>query len=141
MPVLRRAIGKGEQIAPADVEVINLRADKATSGLVSLSRELIGMTPKRYLRPGQPVRTADITLPTVISKGESVIISYSAPGINLTAQGRALENGALGHAIRVVNTQTNRTIEATISGPGRVHVLTPSSRSRFGRDTRLASSR
>ena len=141
VPVLRRAIEKGERIAAEDVTIIHLRATKATTGLVSRSKALIGMTPKRYLRPGQPVRTADIKLPTVIGKGESVIISYTSPGISLTAQGRALENGALGQAIRVVNTQTNRTIEANVSGPGRVQVLSPSSRSRFSQDKRLASSR
>lgn len=141
LPALTRAIGKGELIDAADVEIIRIRANKSTSGLIWSRGELIGMTPKRYLRPGQPVRTADITPPVVISKGERVTILFDRPGIVLTARGRALENGALGASIRVVNIQTNRTVDTVVSAPGFVRVSPTVSGGRTAKRLHMVSSR
>ena len=42
------------------------------------------------------------------------------PGILLTVRGKALEAGAVGDVVSVLNIQSNRTVQATVIGPGRV---------------------
>ena len=53
---------------------------------------------------------------------DMVSIGYEVPGMMITVRGKALESGALGDVINVSNVQTKRTIQATVSGPGRVSV-------------------
>jgi flagella basal body P-ring formation protein FlgA len=43
----------------------------------------------------------------------------------LTAAGKALDDGGRGELIRVVNIQSNRTIDATVAAPGQVELALP----------------
>jgi flagella basal body P-ring formation protein FlgA len=45
--------------------------------------------------------------------------------MRLTAQGKALEDGGMGAAIRIANTKSARTIEAVVAGPNLVAVAAP----------------
>lgn len=53
-----------------------------------------------------------------IRRGETVTLIYDAPGMSLTIRARALEDGAVGQSVRLLNTSSNRTIEAVVTGPG-----------------------
>lgn len=53
-----------------------------------------------------------------VRRGEMVTLQYAAPGLSLSMRARALEDGAVGDTVRFVNTSSNRTIEATVTGPG-----------------------
>jgi len=59
----------------------------------------------------------------LVSKGSLVTIILKKPGLSLTSQGRALQNGADGDTIRISNTNTSRTIEAVVIGSNIVTVL------------------
>ena len=54
-----------------------------------------------------------------------MLIVLQAPGMTLTAQGKALEDGGRGEMIRVVNIQSNRTIDATVQAAGQVGLFAP----------------
>jgi flagella basal body P-ring formation protein FlgA len=58
-----------------------------------------------------------------VARNDSVTITFSVPGIMLTARGQALEPGAQGDVINVVNIQSKKTIRATVAGPGHVTVV------------------
>ena len=60
--------------------------------------------------------------PELVQRNETVTIIYEVPGIVLTMRGKALEAGAEGDIINVLNVQSKRTIQATVTGPGRVTV-------------------
>jgi flagella basal body P-ring formation protein FlgA len=62
-----------------------------------------------------------------VNRNEAVTISYAVPGISLTLRGKAVEAGGVGDMINVLNIQSNRTVQATVSGPGRVTIgaITP----------------
>jgi flagella basal body P-ring formation protein FlgA len=53
-----------------------------------------------------------------IRRGEIVNLSYDTPGMSLSMRARALEDGAVGQGIRLVNMSSNRTIDAVVTGPG-----------------------
>ena len=72
--------------------------------------------------PGEPLRSYDLQMPIVISRGETVTLVFDAPGIQLTVRARALEDVADGEVARFVNLQSNRTIEALADGAGRARV-------------------
>ena len=54
----------------------------------------------------------------VVRRGDSVTLEFAAPGIAVTMRARALEDGAVGERVRFLNTSSNRTVEAVVTGPG-----------------------
>jgi flagella basal body P-ring formation protein FlgA len=120
LPVLSRPVAPGEAITARDIETIALHSDRLSQTFVSDAAELIGKTPKRSIRPGEPVRPSDLQTPVVIHKGELVTIVLQDGTLFLTAQGKALEDGAQGQAIHVSNTRSGKMLDATVTGPGAV---------------------
>jgi flagella basal body P-ring formation protein FlgA len=120
MPVLTRLVAPGEMITARDIESIALPADRLTQSFVIGPAELIGKTPKRSIRPGEPIRPSDIQTPIVIRRGELVTVVFQSATLLLTAQAKALEDGTQGQAIRVTNTRSGKTLDATVNGPGTV---------------------
>ncbi len=53
-----------------------------------------------------------------IRRGESVTLVYAAPGLSLSMRTRALEDAVVGQNVRLLNTASNRTIDAVVTGPG-----------------------
>jgi flagella basal body P-ring formation protein FlgA len=126
MPVLNRLVAPGEMIAAQDVETITLPADRLNQSFVVGIADLVGKTPKRSLRPGEPIRPSDVQTPIVIRRGELVTIVFQSATLLLTAQAKALEDGTQGQAIRVSNTRSGKTLDATVNGPGTVILATVS---------------
>ncbi|AWU93990.1 flagellar basal body P-ring formation chaperone FlgA [Azospirillum ramasamyi] len=125
IPVLSRRVIPGDVIGPGDIDWQDVRADQTTSDTAASDAQLIGMTPKRGVSTNQPVRLRDLQSPRVIDKGAMVTITLSTPSMTLTTQGKALQDGGKGEVIRVVNTQSNRIVEATVAGPNVVAVAKP----------------
>ncbi|MEA2936941.1 MAG: flagellar basal body P-ring formation protein FlgA [Alphaproteobacteria bacterium] len=123
-----RPLAQGDVLKAGDLTVVRRpKAEYAPNVIVDAERA-IGLTPRRALRPGQVIRQSDVAKPEVVARNETVTISYEVPGILLTIRGQAQEAGAQGDLINVVNVQTKRTIQATITGPGRVSVAAASAR-------------
>jgi flagella basal body P-ring formation protein FlgA len=125
MPVLARPMVPGELVRPEDVTTADFRADQIQGGGVMDARELIGQTPRHPLRAAQLLRASDLQVPVVIKRNDLVLIVLERPGLYLTAEGRALEDGGKGNVIRVTNTQSKRTIDAVVLGSGQVAVRVP----------------
>lgn len=125
VPVLSRRIAPGDLIGSGDVDWQEVRADQTGSDIAATDAQLIGQTPRRGVPVNQPVRLRDLQSPRLIDKGALVTITLSTPTITLSAQGKALQEGGKGDVIRVVNTQSNRIVEATVAGPNLVAVAKP----------------
>ncbi len=50
-------------------------------------------------------------------RGDLVTVVLETPSLQLTAQGKALEDGAKNALVRVENTKSNRVIDAAVAGP------------------------
>ncbi|WP_448203204.1 flagellar basal body P-ring formation chaperone FlgA [Azospirillum sp. sgz302134] len=125
VPVVTRRIAPGDVISAADVDWQDVRADQTGSDIAATDAQLIGMTPKRGVPVNQPVRLRDLQSPRLIDKGALVTITLSTENLSLSVQGKALQDGGRGDVIRVVNTQSNRIVEATVAGPNMVAVAKP----------------
>jgi flagella basal body P-ring formation protein FlgA len=126
LAVLTRAVMPGDVIRAEDVSTDWMRVELAPLAGVADPQTLIGKTPRRPLRAGQALRPGDVALPIVVKRNDLVLIVLEQPGMYLTAQGKALEDGGQGGVIRVTNLQSNRTIEAVVQEPGKVAVAPPS---------------
>jgi flagella basal body P-ring formation protein FlgA len=75
------------------------------------------------VRAGQPVVASDLAEPTLVNRNDGVTLTCETPGMVLTVRAKALDAGAEGDTIAVLNAQSNRVVQATVTGPGRVAVL------------------
>jgi flagella basal body P-ring formation protein FlgA len=114
LPVLARPIAPGEVIQLPDLDWISVRLDRIAPNAVTDPKQLVGMTARRPLRDGQMLRISDVTMAAAIKRGSMVTLMVSTENMTLTAQGRALEDAALGQPIRVVNTMSNKQLTGVV---------------------------
>lgn len=126
--VLSRTLNRGEIIKPSDV-TLERRPKAELAGEYVGTEAAVGFAAKRPLHAGAVLRSGDLMKAEVVQRNEPVTIAYEVPGVLLTARGKALESGAVGDVVSVLNIQSNRTVQTTVTGPGRVSVaaavLTP----------------
>ena len=120
-----RNLNPGDLIAKSDLSTVWIRAELAPSNGVEDASALVGRTPRRPLRIDMPLRPNDAEVPVVVKRNDLVLMVMQQPGMSLTAQGKALEDGGTGSTIRVTNLQSNRIIQAIVTGAGEVAVQSP----------------
>jgi len=125
-----RAIAQGEVVRASDLVPARRPKSEAAPNVIREAEEAIGMVAKRALRAGLAIRQSDFAKQEVIARNESVTISYEVPGVTVSIRGQALEPGAQGDLINVLNVQSKKTLQATVTGPGRVSVGNTSASSR-----------
>jgi flagella basal body P-ring formation protein FlgA len=122
IPVLVKRLEAGTQIAANDLDTMQVPEERINSGLVTDASQLVGHELRRDINGGEPVRVTDVSQPRFVVRGELVMLRIESPYMTITAQGKALQDGSEGDAVRVVNTQSNRTIEGIVDGRGTVRV-------------------
>lgn len=122
--VVTRQVARGDVLRANDV-VIERRPKRelSTDGIADLGGA-IGMAARQPIRAGQALRRTDLMKPELVARNEPVTLIFQAPGISLTVRGTAMESGAEGDVINVVNTHSKRQIQGVVSGPGQVTVST-----------------
>jgi flagella basal body P-ring formation protein FlgA len=110
----------GDVFGPSDVSETKLPRDRVASDAITNPQQLIGKAARRILRAGETVRAGDVADPIVVHRGDLVTITLNTASMQLTAQGKAVEDGAMGASIRVTNTQSNRAIDTVVVGPNQV---------------------
>jgi flagella basal body P-ring formation protein FlgA len=121
-------IAQGQVIKVSDLAVERRPKASSTPTTLTTIDQAQGLSTKHALRAGQVIRQADVAKPELVGRGETVTIVFQVPGILLTILGKAVEPGALGDVISVVNVQSKHTLQATVIGPGRVSVNAPTAR-------------
>lgn len=122
LPVLKRPLRNGEIVRADNVDWIEIPARSIQADNILEAEQLIGKTPRRMVLANQAIRASEILQPLMVSRGQAVTIVYEKGPIMVTAKGKALEDGAHGSLIHVVNTASNRSIDATVSDDGLVTV-------------------
>lgn len=122
VPVLARNIGKDDRIAEKDIRWTPLAVEQVREDMITDAGQLIGKMPRRLIRAGQPMTQNDVQRPVLVARQSLVTMIVQQGGMTITAQGKAVEDGGAGETIRVLNTNSNVTVEATVNGPGLVTV-------------------
>ncbi len=124
VPVLKQAMRNGEVIGKNDIEFIEIEARDVQHDMITDEKMLLGMTPRRMAQHGKPILDNTIQSPRMVRRGDTVTMTLQSGPLTLTARAKALEDGAKGDIIRVVNLNSNRTIEAEVSADREVAVTT-----------------
>lgn len=123
VPVLSDNLQSGHIITAQDIKHIKIKDREFTRDTIADAYALIGMTARRVILAGRPIKASEIIAPKLIERGEIVTLSLNVGTMSLTTQAKALQDGAKGDIIRVVNTASNKTLQAMITGTNQVSIM------------------
>ena len=113
-------IARGDTIGDNDLTYAMVDGAALMSGVPTRVDEVKGMQARRTLAAGQAFRGDDVRPPIVITKGQTVTMGFDAPGVQLSAMGRAMSEGGVGDTVTVQNPASYRMISAVVTAPGTV---------------------
>ena len=113
-------IARGDTIGDNDLTFATVDGDALMSGVPTKMEEVKGMQARRVLSAGRPFRADDVRRPVVVTKGQTVTMQFAAPGVELTAMGRAMGEGGIGDTVTVQNPASYRMVSAVVVAPGTV---------------------
>ena len=123
-PVFADTVISARTIRPnqiiTEMDVTFAAGDLAT-GFSRLS-DVIGQESRVALYAGRPILMGDIGPPAVITRNQIVGLRYRANGISISTEGRALERGAIGDRIRVMNLGSRATLFGQVLDDGTIEV-------------------
>lgn len=126
--VTTRALAPGATVRPSDVALERRPKSQAGTDTVGATSDAIGLALRVPVRAGQPLRRSDLTVPKLVHRDEEITLVYEVPGILLTTRGKALEGGAEGDVISVLNVESKRTLQGFVTGPSRVAIKSTTAR-------------
>jgi flagella basal body P-ring formation protein FlgA len=118
-----RAIARGETIAATD-----MREADASPGLVMLRglprmAAIEGGVAARDIAAGAPIERADVRFAVLVRSGSSVTLRVSVGAVRAATEATALQSGAAGDVVMVMNRETRKRIRARVVGPSEVEVV------------------
>lgn len=125
VPVLARRLDGGTVLSETDLDWITIPADHLPGDLITSASDLVGRELRRETADSIPLRTRDIMQPRLVNRGSLVTMRITTPYMQVTAQGRAMQDGSKGDVVRVTNTQSNRIVEGTVVATGVIQIHVP----------------
>ena len=116
--VAARALLPGDILGDDDVTARTL--PRPRSDAVPATNNLVGMEVRRRVPAGAPLGNRDVGPRALVKANATVTVIWNVGTLSLSMQGRALQAGALGEEIRVLNTNSSRTVRGTVRARGQV---------------------
>lgn len=120
IPVATQAITKGSVIAASDLESVEMKTSQLKNDMQLDAAKIVGLTARRNILAGRPIKAGDIEIPSSFGRGEKITLIYRSGPLELSAQGRALQDGRPGDRVRVVNVDSNKNLQGTVLADNRV---------------------
>lgn len=131
VPVLTQRMTHGEMIAASHIEIKEFPASKIRQNVVTDPEQLVGSTPRRTISLNRPIRIDEVQQPDVVEKGSLLKMTYQTPYMEISTSGEALENGAIGQAIRIRNQDSKTVVYGTVLSADEVQVTRQPARARM----------
>lgn len=122
VPVLTHEVGKGGVISADDIEFVAITANKLGADVLTQASDVVGKETRRDLQQGQVLRSRDFRAQQLVKRGGIVTMVIERGPLRVATRGRALTDAGVGDAVRVLNIQSNRTIEGTVLPDGNVAI-------------------
>jgi flagella basal body P-ring formation protein FlgA len=122
-----RDIARGEVLAGSDLSFGTFNGTALMNGTITSMDAVAGMEARRVLHAGQTLSAGDLRRPIVVNKGQTVTMMFEAPGVELTAMGRAMSEGGIGDTVTVQNPASFRMVNAVVTAAGTVRATGPAS--------------
>lgn len=122
LPVARASLQRGTTIKAGDIDMMSVQQSQIGNDAVLDATSLIGQVARRNIVEGRVIKTSDVEVPLSVKRGDKIMIIYRVGGMELSAAGRAGEDGRSGDQIKVINTASNKALQGTVTGNQQVTV-------------------
>jgi flagellar basal body P-ring formation protein FlgA len=117
IPVLKETVRKGASIHQDNITFISKRLRTLRQDIITEAKGLQGLSPIHTLLAGQPLYSKDFEKPILIRKNAMINIKIEEPGLQISLQGQAVQNGCLNEIIKVKNITSNKFLMCKVTGP------------------------
>jgi flagellar basal body P-ring formation protein FlgA len=118
--VAKMNISKGSMLDDANLTITQLDQSRIRGEVYDQLNEFVGAKSTRNISTGMPLNKRNICL---VCKDESVTIFIDHHGLQLKAQGIALNDGILGQEISIKNKRSGKIINARVAALNKVEVF------------------
>jgi flagella basal body P-ring formation protein FlgA len=122
VPVLAHRLGMGDTVGASDLDWIELPEDRVNASVITEANQLVGREVRRDIAEGEMFHAHDVIAPRLVVRGSLVTLRIETPFMTITSQGKVQQDGAEGETVRVINTQSERMVEGTVTGAGVVEI-------------------
>ncbi len=116
--ILTRSLPARATVGLADITTV--AAD--IPGAATAPDQVLGQALRVAVQAGRPLRVDDLTAPEVVVRNQLIKLHYALGGMTIAADGRALDAGAVGQAVRVMNLSSRGTVQGVVLPDGSVQV-------------------
>jgi len=115
-------VAAGEALTDAQV-TIERRDISNTADPISNPADAVGQMSRRMLRPGDILRSGQLSSPVLVKRGDAVMMVARREGIEVSMTGEALDAGGKGAVVRVRNAGSGQVVRMRVAGPGTVEPI------------------
>lgn len=120
--VTTRPIARGETLTSADLALVDTEVSLLRYSYMQEAEHAIGMEAKRSLSTNTTIVQEALVAPTLVKRGDAVVLSAKAGTVEIRQQGVAMQSGELGKRINVRNTNSDQIVQAVVTGLGEARV-------------------
>lgn len=120
--VAKQSLPRGAVLGPNDLTVVERNQRDVPDDALTEPEEAIGMETKVALAAEAPLPRTALAAPMVVKKGDLVTMIVETAAMKLTVLGEALEPGAIGAGIKVMNRASRQTVAGRVIDNGVVLV-------------------
>lgn len=84
--------------------------------------DVVGQEARVVLYPGRPILFDDIGPPAIVTRNQLVRVQFFGNGLSIVTEGRALERGAVGDNVRIMNLSSRATLFGQVQEDGSIQV-------------------
>ncbi len=117
-------LDRGQIINSINVSEVPTDVRNLPSGdLYQNIEDIVGMAARVNLQAGRILTDGMLEPPTMVVRGETVIVFIELTSARISLHGTALDSGAVGDEIRVRNPDSSMIITATVTGPSQARIF------------------
>tara|TARA_R100001377_G_scaffold69308_1_gene44646 strand:- start:1377 stop:2138 length:762 start_codon:yes stop_codon:yes gene_type:complete len=120
--VTTRPIARGETLTAADLALVDTDVSLLRYSYLQAPEHAVGMETKRSLSTNTTIVQEALVAPTLVKRGDAVVLSAKAGTVEIRQQGVAMQSGELGKRINVRNTNSDQIVQAVVTGLGEARV-------------------
>jgi flagella basal body P-ring formation protein FlgA len=122
MVVTKQSVPRGTVLGPDDLAVVERNQRDVPDDALTAPEQAIGLQTKVALAAAAPLPRTALAEPVAVKKGDLVTMVVETPVMRLTVAGEALEAGAVGSGIKVMNRASKQTVAGKVIEHGVVLV-------------------
>ncbi|WP_417670897.1 flagellar basal body P-ring formation chaperone FlgA [Roseibium sp.] len=119
---LSQPLTRGTILRPEAVTTIRMARQQVPVNALESADAIAGLAARNNLRANSPLTRNDFERPVMVARGEKVTLTFELPGMKLTTRGQAMDDGAKGDVIDIMNLQSRRIVPAIVTSRGQVRV-------------------